>query len=193
VGYAPQVMMAGDTPYIVVGRMFQSAIWLSDLDLEITADVEGSRPRAAEGKNGTSWVVYMNHNRNLVLGRISDGGIEERDELATVAQDFSVNGRVPWDLAMDEGEVAHLVFEDSAQGRQGLVYKTGGKTGQEQIITERLSRELHGNGLYDITADLCGRSTVAMIEDPKDDAAEESPLLITYEEYRPVLRVIRWI
>lgn len=196
VGYAPQVMMAEKEPYMVVGRLFQSAVWLSGLDLEITADVEGTHPRAAPGKKNSAWMVYLGYNRNLVLSQVKEGKIEEAGALAAVSVDLSAGGRIPWDLTVDREDVAHVLYEDKAQGSGALVYKAGDKdnlTGPEQIVTTALSRELSGNGLFDITCDLCGRPTVALIEDSRGEATKEPPLPGTGKEYRPRLRVLRWI
>ncbi len=202
VGFAPQVMMLGDTPYMIVGRMFQSSVWLSDLELEIAADVEGAYPIAGKGRDDTVWSLYSDHNDNLVVSKVQDKEFVEVGKLAQIDTDFNLNGRLPWDLSIDRNEVAHVLFSDVAQGANALVYQNSdanGLLGTEQIVTTSLTREIPGNFLYDINTDMCGRPTIAVVENSQKSYNDESdPSEAKDDEqsmpgHHPVVRVISMI
>jgi len=133
-------------------------------------DTEGLHPRIAAGPDGSMVALYLDHNYRLHLDSVEGDAFEELALLGEVEIDESGDGQVPWALAVDDLDVAHLLIEDEAQGNAALTYRTvksDGTVGDAMVLTTDLA-DLPGMQRYAVGTDICGRATVVTAQSSAD-------------------------
>ena len=103
--------------------------------------------------------------------------LEERAFVGEVGLDESNDAQLPWDLSIDDEGRDHLLYEDATQGLGALAYRVveaNGEVGEPAMLTVGLAGDLPGGQLYSQAPDICGRVTVAVVE---DDEAGDVPVI----------------
>ncbi|MFO8074426.1 MAG: hypothetical protein R6V85_21400 [Polyangia bacterium] len=175
-GHAPQVWEGASASGIsaVLGKVLSFEVVLADRNLSEIDAVEGLHPRVALDASGAARVVHLDHNYGLWIDEIEDGAFVERAFVGEVGLDESGDGQLPWSLAIDSDGRDHLLYEDPTQGAGALVYRVvgaQGEVGDPMIVSSSLAGDLPGMQLYAHGIDICGRATLAVVEDDEQEQA----------------------
>jgi hypothetical protein len=178
IGHAPQLWDPGwGGAAAVMGRVLAFRVVLVDQDMSGIDTVEGVHPRLAVSGSGTARVAYLDRNWGLWIDEIQDGAFQERAFVGEIGLDESNDAQLPWDLVIDDEGRDHLLYEDATQGLGALVYRVieaSGEVGEPAMLTVGLAGDLPGGQLYSQAPDICGRVTVATVE---DDGAGGVPVI----------------
>jgi len=158
----------GVEPRVLLGQVTPFKVQVADESLNIQKQVSGLYPRGASTPWGSSVVAYMNHNYELVLKSLVDGDFWGLATIGEVGIDESGDGQVPWDLVVDTDGLTHLLYEDRDQAAGMLIHRkvrSKNDTGQPRMVTTSLATDLPGMQRYAMGTDICGRATVAVVEE----------------------------
>jgi hypothetical protein len=175
-GHAPQILIPsppgggtqGGGLRLLFGRPVSFDVLLADEAMGVYGQVEGIHPRGAAGPDGGVLAMYLDHNYQLHLDSVEGDSFEELAVLGEVEIDESGDGQVPWIMAVDANDTAHLLIEDEAQGGDALTYGTvlaDGTVSDAIVLTTSLAAGLPGMQRYALGTDICGRATIVTVEE----------------------------
>jgi hypothetical protein len=187
-GHAPQILSQNDGVQVVLGQIVGFQILLADRNMNTTAAIDGAYPRAVTGNDGTSRVTYIDQNSNLHLDLIENAEFKELAVIGRIDLSRSDEGQLPWEMAIDAIDTAHLLIEDHSQETTGLIYRkvdAQGNVSEPVLLSEQLDKELKGMQRFGLHTDVCGRPTAAMVESKSDKDEQKLsslPLIKIVEE-----------
>jgi hypothetical protein len=186
VGHAPQVIsLSSGEIRAVVDDVSGFDVLFADQYLGALSTVEGVYGRAAVGPRGGVRALYLDRNYILRLDNLGSGAFAPLAQIETVSIDEMSGGEVPWEIAVDGTDASHIVYQDLNQGERALLYErvtAGGTPDVPVFVTAALSGGLPGLQRYAVGTDICGRATIADIEDVEDaDAGAPRAALVVRE------------
>ena len=186
-GYAPQMISISKdgASYFVTDNQSHSMRW-QNFDGGVFSQTEGFYATVARGVQGVFAVAYLDRNFTLQVAELTSGftGIASVGQVDLGA---NLNGRIPFTIALDRSNDAHLLVEDVTQGYGVLSYykvNSQGQVSDAQLVANDVVPELPGMQQYAIGTDICGRPTIAFAE-----YEVESDDITGTSSIKPVLRI----